>query len=81
VFSLEDNERGETDMVQLTIDTGDAPLQYNLLDVYHLQHSKNHVAYLLESMQESGVIQPSQSPWGQPNCSCQIERWDTQALC
>ena len=27
VFSLEDNERGETDLVQLTIDTGDAPPQ------------------------------------------------------
>jgi len=40
VFSLEDNERGETDLVQLTIDTGDAPPQNNLLDIYHLQCSK-----------------------------------------
>ena len=27
VFSLDDNERGETDLVHLTIDTEEAPLQ------------------------------------------------------
>ena len=41
VFSLEDNERGETDLVQLTIDTGGAPPKRHLLGVYHLQHNKN----------------------------------------
>lgn len=64
-FSLEDGERGETDLIQMDIDTGDAhtrkqrarQLPFALRQV---------VAQQLEEMQARGVIQPSKSPWASP---------------
>ena len=65
VFSLEGNERGETDLVPLEIDTGDAQPRR--------QHSrrlpmavKQEVARQIPTMQEAGVIQPSNSPRASP---------------
>jgi len=60
VFSLEDNEHGETDLVQLEIDTGDAQPRR--------QHRrrlpmavKQEVARQIKSMQEADVIKASNS--------------------
>ena len=65
VFALEDKERGETDLVQLEIETGSSPPAR--------QHprrmpfaAREEVARQLEKMQEMAVIQPSRSPWSSP---------------
>ena len=64
-FCLEDNERGETDLVQLEIDTVDSPpkLQRSRRIPFAL---REEVAKQIKNMQESGVIQPSNSPWASP---------------
>ena len=64
-FSLEPGERGETDMVQMEVDTGDAaprrqPARRMPFAV------RQEVAKQLKTMQASGVIQPSRSPWASP---------------
>ena len=65
VFSLEENERGETDLVKFTIDTGDAkPQQCRPRRMPFAVRSE--VARQLKVMQESHVIQPSTSPWASP---------------
>ena len=65
VFSLEEGERGETNLTEMEIDTGDVtprrvPLRRMPLAV------RREVARQLETMQKAGVIQPSQSPWSSP---------------
>ena len=65
VFSLAEEERGETDWVQFEIDTGDAqprkvPLRRMPLSV------REEVARQVSKMQETGVIVPSKSPWSSP---------------
>ena len=65
VFSLEDNERGETNLVQLEIDTGDAqPRRQHPRRLPYV--AKQEVARQLQTMQEAGIIQPSISPWASP---------------
>ena len=64
-FALEDGERGETDLVQMTIETGDAvprrqPVRRMPFAV------RLEVARQLDEMQSRGVIQPSSSPWASP---------------
>ena len=64
-FCLEPNERGETDILTMEIDTGDArpkrqPVRRMPFAV------RTEVAKQLRSMQEAGVIQPSSSPWASP---------------
>ena len=54
-FSLEKGERGETDLIQMEIDTGDAA-----------PRSEIAFARQLKDMQENGVIQASKSPWSCP---------------
>ena len=61
-FSLEDGERGETDLVQLEIDTGDSPSKRQPLRRMPFA-ARQEVAKQLHKMQRDGVIQPSQSPW------------------
>ena len=62
VFSLEDNERGETNLVQLEIDTGDAqPRRQHPRRLPYV--AKQEVARQLKTMQEAGIIQPSITPW------------------
>ena len=64
-FSLEEGERGETDLVQLQIDTGDA--QPKRQPVRRIPFAvRQEVAKHLREMQEAGVIQPSNSPWASP---------------
>ena len=64
-FSLEEDERGETDIVQLVIDTGDAPPQKQPVRRVPFA-ARQELANLLQSMQKSKVIQPSNSPWASP---------------
>ena len=64
-FSLEDGERGETDLLQLEIDTGEAlPKKQRLRRMPF--PVREEVSKQLQKMQDSGVIQPSTSPWASP---------------
>ena len=65
VFSLEDGERGETDLVQMEINTGDAsPKKQPTRRIPFTL--RQEVARQLDQMQKQGVIQPSRSPWASP---------------
>ena len=62
VFCLEDDERGETDLVQFTIDTADCrPLRQPLRHVPF--GVRQEISQQLVKMLKMGVIQPSKSPW------------------
>ena len=64
-FCLEPNERGETDVLTIEIDTGDAcPKRQPARRMPFAAWAE--VAKQLQSMQETGVIQPSSSPWASP---------------
>ena len=65
VFSLEDSERGETDVIAVHIDTGDTPPQAQPVCRIPLAVHQE-VARQLQQMQEDGIIQPSNSPWVSP---------------
>ena len=61
-FSLLEGERGETDLTELTIETGDAsPKRQPARRVPFAL--RQELARQLQKMQEEGVIQPSSSPW------------------
>ena len=65
VFSLEEGERGETDLIEMEIDTGDAapkrqPSRRMPFAV------RQEVARQLDQMQSRGVFKPSRSPWASP---------------
>ena len=63
VFSLEEGERGETDLVEMEIDTGDRhPKKHAVRRMPYRQE----IARLLSEMQRNRVIQPSNSPWASP---------------
>ena len=65
VFALEDGERGETDLIEFSIDTGDArPLRQPARRIPFA--ARQEVSKQLMSMLQTGVIQPSQSPWASP---------------
>lgn len=65
VFSLEEGERGETNWVEMNIDTGDAtPIRQAPRRVPFAV--RGEVAQHLQQMQDSGIIQPSSSPWASP---------------
>ena len=65
VFSLEDGERGETDLVRMEIDTGDArPIKQAPRRMPFAV--RQEVAKQLKSMQQNRVVQPSHSPWSSP---------------
>ena len=64
-FCLEDGERGETELVYMEIDTGDKqPIKQRVRRMPFAL--RQEVARQLRLMQESGVIQPSRSPWASP---------------
>ena len=64
-FSLEDGERGETDLVFMDIETGDArPIKQRMRRMPFAL--RQEVTRQLRAMQETGVIQPSKSPWASP---------------
>ena len=65
VFSLEDGERGETDIITMSIDTGDShPVKQHPRRMPFVV--RGEVAKQLRDMQQTGVIQPSSSPWSSP---------------
>ena len=64
-FCLEDGERGETELIRMEIDTGDAHPRKQR--VRRLPFAlRQVVAQQLRDMQEQGVVQPSKSPWASP---------------
>ena len=64
-FALEENERGETDLVEMTIETGDA--EPRKCAPRRMPFAvREEVARQLDRMQAAGVIQPSASPWASP---------------
>ena len=65
IFSLEDGERGETDLTEMTIETKDSPSKRVPARRMPLA-VHGEVARQLRVLQEAGVIQPSTSPWSSP---------------
>jgi len=64
-FALEEGERGETDLIQMHIDTGDSsPRRQPARRIPFAV--RREVATQLRKMQEGGVIKPSSSPWASP---------------
>ena len=64
-FCLETEERGETDLVEMEIHTGnEAPRRVAARRMPFAVQQE--VARQLSSMQEAGVIEPSNSPWSSP---------------
>lgn len=71
-FSLEEGERGETNLVEMVIDTGESrPLKQS---PRRMPFSvRQEVARQLREMQRDGVIEPSNSSWASPVvlvCKC-----------
>ena len=65
VFSLSKEDRGETDAVELHIDTGDAvPRKCPTRRVPFAV--REEIARSLKEMQDAGVCEPSNSPWASP---------------
>ena len=64
-FCLEEGERGETDLVQAHISTGDAAPRRQAMRRMPFT-VRQEVAKQLKSMQDLGVIVPSESPWASP---------------
>ena len=65
VFALEEHERGETDLVEMEIYTGDA--HPRRCAPRRMPFSvREEVAKQIERMQAAKVIQPSTSPWASP---------------
>ena len=64
-FSLDEEERGETYLVEFNIDTGEStPINQVARRVPFA--ARQEIAAQLSKMQEEGVIQPSKSPWASP---------------
>ena len=62
---MDPQERGETDLVEMEILTGDAePVKQNTRRMPFAVRCE--VARQLKAMQESGFTQPSRSPWSSP---------------
>ncbi len=64
-FALEEGERGETDLMQFQINTGDAPPKKQPFRRVPFA-VRQEVARQLRDMQRQGVIEPSTSPWASP---------------
>ena len=65
MFASEDGERGETDLVKLHVEMGDAtPIAQSVCRVPFA--IRKEVAHQLRKIQRNNVVQPSHSPWGSP---------------
>ena len=64
-FALEDDERGETDLIEMSIETGEA--EPRKCAPRRMPFAvRGEVARQLQRMQTAGVIQPSSIPWASP---------------
>ena len=65
VFALDESDRGETDLIQLEIDTGEAPpIKQSFRRMPYA--AREEVANQLHKMRKMNVVQPSKSPWASP---------------
>lgn len=64
-FVVEEGERGDTDLLQMTIDTGDSPPRRQPLRCTPFA-ARQEITEQLPKMQEQGLVQPSCSPWASP---------------
>ena len=80
VFSLEDGERGETDLTEMVIETGDSPSQRVPARRMPLA-VRREVARQLKDMQRAGVIRPSTSPWSSPVVMVRKKDGTQRSLC
>ena len=65
LFALTEGERGETDLLQMQIDTGNSLPRYQ--PARHTPFAVwEEIARQLNQMQQQGVISPSSSPWASP---------------
>ena len=65
VFILDETDRGETDLIQLEIDTGEAlPIKQSFRRMPYA--AREEVANQLHKMRKLNVVQPSKSPWASP---------------
>ena len=64
-FGLEEGEHGETDLVEMEINTGDVASKKQRVRRMPFAVCRE-VAKQLRSMQEMGVVRPSSSPWASP---------------
>lgn len=78
-FSLEPNERGETDLLTMQIDTGDAAAKKQAVCMMPFA-ARSKVARQLHDMQEVGVVKPSHSPWASPVAMVQSVTEHTDSL-
>ena len=65
VFVLEEGERGETGLIQMKIDTGDAMPKRQPVRRTPFA-ARQEIATQLKQMQDQKVIYPSDSPWASP---------------
>ena len=65
IFSLCDDERGETDLVEFKIETGDASPKKQAARRIPFA-ARLEIARQLEEMQKNKTIKPSKSPWVSP---------------
>ena len=79
-FSLDEGERGETNLVEFNIDTGEStPINQVARRVPFA--AQQEIAAQLSKMQEEAVIQPSKSPWASPVVLSEEAGWLTEILC
>ena len=64
-FILEEGKRGETDLIRMDIDTGDATTKHQSA-CRTPSTAREEISRQLLQMQEQGVIRPSFSPWASP---------------
>ena len=65
VFALTEGERGETDLLQMQIDTGNSSPRYQPACRTPFA-VKEEIARQMHQMQQQEVISPSSSPWASP---------------
>ena len=65
VFTLTESDRGETDLVEMSIETEDAAPRKQASRRLPFA-VRQEVTCQLQNMQEPKIVQPSNSPWASP---------------
>lgn len=76
VIAMTDKELGQTETVEMRIDTGDHP-PIKLRPYRTPIHKRKLVEEAVNEMMDSGIIERSKSPWSFPRGK---ERWRAQVL-